>query len=322
MADNSNASLKDAATRRRHYRRDPITDAAPIQTQDPRPVVRRDVRCDVPRARGQVTLAVAAEGTGDGVGEAVGPTRLKRLRQAGSLKCLFPRADPPGIDAVLVNTAGGITGGDRFEIAAQVGAGARLTLTTQAAERAYAAQPGETGRLTTWLDVAAGARLDWIPQETILFDRAALARRLTLTLAPGATALVAEPMIFGRTATGEVLRAGAFSDRIEIRRDGRLLYLDALRLEGNIAAGLDRPHGANGARALVSLVYVGADAEALVAPARALLPETGGASLIGADVLALRILAEGGFELRRSLVPLLAFLTRRPGGDLPKPWMI
>ena len=133
---------------------------------------------------------------------------------------------------------------------------------------------------------------------------------------------MAEPLIFGRTAMGEELRAGRFSDRIEIRRDGAPLYLDALRLEGDIAAGLDRPHSANGARAMVSLVYVGADAEALLGPLRALLPATGGASRIGADVLALRLLAEGGYELRRSLVPVLARLTRRPGGDLPKPWMI
>ena len=223
---------------------------------------------------------------------------------------------------MLVNTAGGITGGDRFEIAAQVGAGARLILTSQTAERAYAAQPGEVGRLVTRLDVGPGGRLDWIPQETILFDTSALSRRLTVTLAPGATALVAEPLIFGRTAMGEEVRKGQFHDRIEIRRDGRPLYRDAMRLDGDIAARLDRPHAGGGARALASLVYVAPDAEAQLAAVRRALPGTGGASLIGDDVLALRLLAGDGFELRRSLIPILTRLMSTSGGDLPKPWMI
>lgn len=248
-----------------------------------------------------------------------GVSRLSRLRQAGSLKCLFPRPTGPGLDAVLVNTAGGITGGDRFEIAVQAGPGTALTLTTQAAERAYAATAGEVGRLETRLEVGAGARLAWIPQETILFDRSALGRRLVATLAPGATALVAEPLIFGRGAMGEELRAARFTDRIEIRRDGRPLYLDALRLDGDIALRLDRPHAGGGARAMAALVYVAPDAAAHLGPLRAVLHETGGASLIGDDVLALRLLAADGFALRRHLIPILARLT---GADLPKPWMI
>ncbi|HCQ65537.1 MAG TPA: urease accessory protein [Rhodobacteraceae bacterium] len=232
---------------------------------------------------------------------------------------MFPRRDGAGLEAVLVNTAGGITGGDRFEIAAHVDAGAGLTLTSQTAERAYAAPPGETGRVETRLDVGPGGRLGWIPQETILFDHSALSRRLIVTLAPGATALVAEPVIFGRAAMGEEVRFGRFDDRIEIRRDGRPLYRDAMRLNGDTAARLDRPHAGGGARALVSLVYVAPDAEAQLAAVRSALPPTGGASLIGDDVLALRLLATDGFELRRVLIPIL---TRLTGGDLPKCWMI
>lgn len=288
-------------------RSDPITEAALIPTPD--------TTARPPRARGSVALSVKPGGD-------EGPSRLGRLRQAGSLKCLFPRRDGASVEAVLVNTAGGITGGDRFEIAAHVEAGAGLTLTTQAAERAYAAGPRETGRLDTRLDVAAGGRLCWIPQETILFDRSALSRRLTVTLAPGATALVVEPLIFGRAAMGEEVRNGRFDDRIDIRRDGVPLYRDAVRMNGDLADRLDRPHTGNGARAMVSLIYVAADAEAQLDPLRRALPATGGASLIGGDVLALRLLAEGGFELRRSLIPILTRLTRRLGGDLPKPWMI
>ncbi len=220
---------------------------------------------------------------------------------------------------MLVNTAGGITGGDRFEIAASAADKARLTLTTQTAERAYAARAGEVGRLETRLDIGTGAQLNWIPQETILFDRSALRRRLVVTIAPGATALLAEPLIFGRAAMGEEVRSARFDDRIEIRRDGTPLYLDAMRLEGDIAAHLNRPHAGNSARALVSLVYVAPGAEAQLAPLRAMLPDTAGASLIGDDVLALRLLAVDGYALRQTLIPILSRLT---GGDLPKCWMI
>jgi len=244
---------------------------------------------------------------------------LGGLRQVGSLKCLFPRHDGAGLEAVLVNTAGGITGGDRFQISAHAGMGSTLTMATQAAERAYAAQPGARGRLVTGLEVSADARLNWIPQETILFDGSALERRLTVTLEPGATVLIAEPLIFGRTAMGEELRSAQVSDRIEIRRAGKPLFLDALSLDGDLAAQLDHPHIAGGARAMASLVYVADDAESHLAALRAALPETGGVSLIGDDLLALRVLAADGFILRQTLVPVLKRLI---GGDLPKCWMI
>lgn len=299
--------------RNQRHGRGPITEATRIEAATSAPVP--------PRAQGAVRLSVAAPVAAEGRAPAktTTQTRLAGLRQSGSLKCLFPRTDNTGVDAVLVNTAGGITGGDRFETTARVGPGAQLTLTTQAAERAYAAQAGETGQVETRLDVAAGARLNWIPQETILFNACAFARRLTVTLAPGASALIAEPLIFGRAAMGEEVRTGRFHDRIEIRRNDRPLYLDAMRLDGDMAAHLDRPHVALGARAMVSLVYVGADAEAHLDPLRRALPPTGGVSLIGEDLLALRLLADSGYDLRQTLVPLL---TRLIGGDLPKPWMI
>ena len=278
-----------------------ITLAAPIPCDAALPLQ--------PRARGAVRLSAKA-GTGG--------SRIDGLRQQGSLKCLFPRRDGPTLDAVLVNTAGGLTGGDAFSIAARAGAGSALTLTTQAAERAYAAQSGETARIVTRLDVASGARMTWLPQETILFEGCALKRRLTVTLAPDATALVVEPLVFGRRAMGEELRAARLDDRIEIRRDGKPLYLDAMRLSGDIAAQLDRPHVAAGARALVSLVHVGPDAEARLAPLRAMLPRSGGVSLIGDDVLALRLLAPDSHALRQVLIPALTLLTGKP---LPRCWM-
>lgn len=238
---------------------------------------------------------------------------------SGSLKCLFPRCDKAKVEAVLVNTAGGITGGDRFRIAAESTPGGALTLTTQAAERAYRAQPGECGQLTTTLRVGRDGRLQWLPQETILFNGSALSRKIRVDLAPGASLLLAEPLIFGRTEMGEVVSDARFRDCIDIRRYGQPLFLDRMAFWGDIAAHLDRPHVARGARAMALIVYVDSEASLRLNRLRAMLPETAGASLIGADVLVARFLAADGYELRQTLLPTLTFLS---DADLPKCWTL
>jgi urease accessory protein len=263
-----------------------------------------------PRAIGHVSLSIKPGPRG---------SVLDSLRQSGSLRCLFPRPKSDGLEAVVVNTAGGITGGDRFQISANVAKGCSLTLTTQASERAYRAQPSEFGKLRTDIQVAAAACLNWVPQETILFDDSALDRRLTINLAQGAQALVVEPIAFGRQAMGEELTKLRLRDRIEIRRAGQPLFLDATRFDGDMAAHLDRPHIANGARAMALLAYVAPDAQGQIDPLRALLPETAGATVIGDDLLVLRILAPDSHALRQSLIPILNRLTHH---QLPRCWMI
>ncbi|SDF39732.1 urease accessory protein UreD [Limimaricola pyoseonensis] len=240
------------------------------------------------------------------------------LRAEGSLRALFARR-PGRVEAIVLNTAGGATGGDAFSIAAEAREGAHLRLTTQAAERAYRATGPAPARIRNRLVARHGARIDWLPQETILYEGCDLDRRLTLDLDPGARALVVEPIIFGRTAMGERLRAARFRDRIEIRRDGAPLYLDALRLEGDIAAHLARPAVANGAGAMASVILADPSAEAHLAPIRALLPASAGASLMAPDLLVLRLLARDGHALRATLLPVLDRLT---GDTLPASWRL
>lgn len=263
-----------------------------------------------PRARGEVRLSVKRRD---------GTSVLDDLRQSGSLKSLFPRVHSAAAQAVLVNTAGGITGGDRFAVSARAGAGTDLTVTTQAAERAYRAQPGEIGRLNNRLSVASGARFNWLPQETILFQGCALERTLRVDLAADAQLLLGEPLVFGRAAMGERLTGAHFRDRIEIWRGDDCLFVDAMTLTGDIDAHLARPTIANGAGAMALLVYVAPDAEAQLPKLRAMLPQTAGASLIRGDLLCIRALAPDSYDLRLSLIPILNHLT---GDALPKPWMI
>lgn len=248
-----------------------------------------------------------------------GKTRLKDLRQSGSLKLVFPAIHRADAEAVIVNTAGGVTGGDRFNIGADLGEDTELTLTTQAAERAYRAQPGEVADIATTLTVGAGARLQWLPQELILFDSAALCRRLYIELAQDARLLMVEPMVFGRAAMGERLNSVTFEDRIRITRDGAPLYLDGMTLRGDAASHLACPAVAGGASAMASLVYIAPDAPAHLSHIRALLPETGGASLIGEDMLVMRLLATDSFEMRQSLVPILDHLSQN---TLPTSWRL
>lgn len=263
-----------------------------------------------PRAIGRVALSVKLRD---------GKTVLDTLRQSGSFRCLFPRQKAATLESVLVNTAGGITGGDSFQVAATVATGCALTLTTQACERAYRAQAGAAGQLETSLTVAKGGHINWVPQETILFNKSHLNRTLTLNMAQGASALLVEPMVFGRATMGEELTHLQLHDRIEIVRDGAPVFIDATRFDGDMAAHLDRPHIAAGARAMALIAYVAPDAESHLAPLRALLPPAAGASVIGEDLLVARLLAPDSYALRQSLVPILNRLSQN---QLPRCWMI
>lgn len=264
-----------------------------------------------PRAIGAGAMAVRAD--------EAGRTRLVRLRQSGATKLVLPRSFRPGMEAILVNTAGGITGGDQFDLDVEVGRGATLTLTTQAAERAYRAQPAETGTVTTRLRVAPGATMVWVPQELILFDRCALTRRLSIDLQQDARLLMVEPMIFGRQAMGETLRDIRFRDRIEITRDGTVLYVDGLVLRGDATAHLARPAVADGAGAMASVVFVCPSAESHLDAVRAMLPPRAGVTLLAENTLALRLLATDGYTLRQQLIPVLENLSGTP---LPTSWRL
>lgn len=235
------------------------------------------------------------------------------------MKLVFPKTYRNDIETVLVNTAGGITGGDQFSLEIEAQAGATLTVTTQAAERAYRAQSSEIGRVHTRLTVRDGALLKWLPQELILFDRSALQRRLEITLGTNAKLLMVEPVVFGRAAMPEVLRHVMFKDSIRITRDGRPIYIDGMGLHGDAAAHLARPAIANGAGAMASVVMVAPDAATHLGPIRAALPTTAGASLLADDLLVIRLLARDSFELRRSLIPVLQHLS---DDTLPISWRL
>ncbi|MBO9399888.1 urease accessory protein UreD [Shimia sp. R9_3] len=253
-----------------------------------------------------------------------GSSVLDDLRLSGSSRVLFPHANyargrTKALQAVLLNTAGGITGGDRFSVAAAAGTGSHLTVTTQAAERAYRSIDAKPGQLDSTLTLSENSQLDWLPQETILFDGASISRNLTVDMHETARFLMVEPLIFGRTAMGETVRKADIFDRITLTRGEKLLFADRIKLSGNIQAQLDRPTIAGGARAMATLLLVAPDAARHLDALRALLPATAGASVIRDGLLFARILAEDGHALRQSLIPALTLLH---GADIPRTWML
>jgi urease accessory protein len=249
---------------------------------------------------GRLTLVRTDTGTGPG-----------RLYQQGCAQIRLSRMRDAHAEAILINTAGGLTGGDRLDWDVSVEAGASGVVTTQACEKVYRSSGGVasvTGKLT----VGSSARLDWIPQETILFDQAALHRRLEADVAADGRLLVLEAVVLGRAAMGETVRQGSLRDSWRIRRDGKLIFADDLALEGAVSEIAARPSLLAGAGAFASLLLVAPDAERYLEPLRATL---GAASAWGGKLYA-RVLAPDGFALRQALIPALQSL----GGPLPRIW--
>lgn len=244
-------------------------------------------------------------------------TRLADLHQSGSAKA-FVHPGAQGPEVVFLNTSGGMTGGDRLSFGVTLAAGCRVTATTQTAERAYRSAEG-VARVEIRHEVGPGAHLDWLPQETILFDGSALERRTTVHLSGDASCLVLEAVVLGRAAMGEVLREVTLTDRREVLRDGRPVLIEPLRLtSGALQAGAGVLQGA---RAFASLSMVAQGAEAALGPVRSVLDEAGvhsGAS--GFDgKLTVRLMSAEGWPLRRQLLRLLAVLRE---GPLPRVWQM
>jgi urease accessory protein len=241
------------------------------------------------------------------------------LRQAGAARVRFPKpieGAPP--EAVLLNTAGGLTGGDRIGLRVTLAAGAAATVTTAAAEKIYRSLDGDAAIRVT-LGLAVGARLAWLPQPTILFDNARLDRRTQVELTGDSSFLAVEMLIFGRTAMGEDVHRGACRDAWRVRRDGALVFADTFRLDGGVAEALDRRAILGGARAVAMLLYAAPDAPSRLEGVRARLQNA--SSRAGAStwngLLVVRAMARDGRMLQQDVAALIEWLSGRP---LPRVW--
>ena len=261
------------------------------------------------RARGAVCLEVQLR---------EGLTRRGALHESGSLRVRFPLPEGDGLSAVLVNTAGGIAGGDRLSVEVTLGEGAHLTLTTAAAEKVYRARD-DGAKLNISLKVADGARLAWLPQETILFDQARLSRRIDIDLSEGASLVLGEIVVFGRAAMGETMRRGSFVDRWRFRRGGSLVFAETIRLEGDVGAKLAQGAIAGGGVAVGTLLLVPGN-EDLLARIREVSASFGGEVGLSAwnGFAMVRFCAQDAARLRADMV---AVLGRASAAPLPRLWL-
>ena len=261
------------------------------------------------RAVGGITLAVRA---GNGL------TRRARVREDGSLRVRCPGPPSAELEAVIVNTAGGIAGGDRLMLDIRAEAGARLLVTTAAAEKVYRTL-GAAASIDVKLRLSAGSSLAWLPQETILFDRARLERAIEVDLADDARLLMAEAIVFGGVGMGEAVNEAFMFDRWRLRRGGQLVHAEATRLDGAVARKLAQPAVANGGIAVATVLVMPGD-ETTIAGVRALGRDLRGE--VGASAwngLALvRLCATDGEALRHDLLAVLPAVRVAP---LPRLWL-
>ena len=268
------------------------------------------------RSHGIVRLRAAPAGT-----PADAPTRIVDLAESGPLRLRFPRQGSERmLEGVLVNTGGGVACGDMFEVSVAIEAGGTCVLTTTAAEKVYRSD-GPKAEIVNRVNVGPGGRLDWLPQETILFDRARLLRRFEADLAGDAALLVAEIAVLGRGARDESLQEALFEDRWRIRRTGRLVYADNLCLDGPVTERMARTAIGGGARAIATILDLSPGAEARLDEARTLLGALPEAVEAGASAwnghLAVRMLAPAVAPLREGTA---RFLTAWRGRPMPRVW--
>jgi len=261
------------------------------------------------RAEGQITIAAVRRGAA---------TRVQRIAEAGSSRVRLPRTHDATLEAVLINTGGGVACGDHFSIRADVGADADLVLTTPAAEKVYRSD-GPIAEMNVQLSLGPKAGIAWLPQETILFDRARIRRRFEADLAVDARLSMFETVVFGRRARNEQVTQGLLEDHWLIRRDGRPIFADALRLSGPIADLLDRPAVADGARVLATFLHFEPEIESRLDSVRGILVDS--TCLCGVSarrgVLAVRFLASEIFALRTEFRRFFAAFS---GRSLPRVW--
>ncbi len=261
------------------------------------------------RAVGRIALSVAAS---------AGVTRRLRVGEEGSLRVRCPGAPSGELEAVIVNTAGGVAGGDRFQIDVDVAPGARLVVTTAAAEKVYRTlEPDST--IDAKLNVGAGGSLAWLPQETILFDRARLRRTIDIDLAENAQLVLAEAVVFGRSGMGEAADGSSLFDRWRLRRNGALIHAEAVRLDGAVVRKLAESAVAKGGIAVATVLVVPGD-DATTEGVRALgdgfRGEVGVSAWNGFAIV--RLCAADGAALRHDLVMVLTALR---GASLPRLWL-
>jgi urease accessory protein len=271
---------------------------------------------DMQRSEGLARLVLGGSARG---------TQIVDLFERSPIRIMFPGArDAPVEEAVVVNTAGGIAGGDRLECSVTVLANASVTVTSQAAERVYRAL-SEPALIDTRLKLRQAAKLAWLPQETIVYNGARMQRNTQIEISAEAEMLALEWLVFGRAAHGEEIVDGQIIDGWQVKLDGRLIWADRFRATGDVFPRLRTPVLLADFKAIGTLIYFGPDAEAVVQFMRALAPELPChcVTTMVSGLVITRLAAGDAAELKEGLRKILLNFNRtRAQGPfrVPKMW--
>ncbi len=272
---------------------------------------------DLQRAEGSCRIVLSGSERG---------TRVMDVFQRSPIRVLFPRANGAAIEeAVLVNTAGGIAGGDRLESCVTALPNASIAVTSQAAEKVYRAL-NEPARIATKLKASEGAKLAWLPQETIVFNRARISRETQVELASGAQLLALEWLLLGRAAHGEEMIGGHISDSWRVKKDGRLIWADSFRATDEMFGHLHRKALISNYKVLATLIYFGPHLDTRLEFLRDIVPslECHCAATSVAGLIVARFAAEVSSDLRLALRNFLQQFSRELGPGpfrVPKMWL-
>jgi urease accessory protein len=289
-------------------------DASPFVSPEPNAGNPSDK--DLQRAEGVCRIVLSGSERG---------TRVMDIFQRSPIRVLFPRANGAAIEeAVLVNTAGGIAGGDRLESCVTGLANASIAVTSQAAEKIYRAL-NEPAHIATMLKASEGAKLAWLPQETIVFNRARISRETEIELSSGAELLALEWLVLGRAAHGEEMRGGQIADSWRVKKDGRLIWGDTFRATDEIFPHLGRKALLSDCKAIATLLYFGPNLDLTLEILRVLAPSLGCpcAATLVSGLMVVRFAATASSDLRLALRTVLQLFGRELGPGpfrVPKMW--
>jgi len=252
-------------------------------------------------------------------------TCIQDIFERSPIRIMFPRTGDCGVEeAVIINTGGGVAGGDRLECSVSALPGTSIAVTSQAAEKIYRAL-NEPARVTTRLKARESARLAWLPQETIVFNSARLHRTTEIELTSGTELLALEWLVLGRAAHGEVVIGGSITDSWHVKRDGRLIWADTFRVSDETFPHLNRKALLSDCNAIATLIYFGPHLDKRLGWLRDILPSLGcncGATLVGGLVVA-RFAAKESSDLRFALRSFLQQFGSEIGSGpfrVPKMW--
>jgi urease accessory protein len=271
---------------------------------------------DLQRAEGSGQIVVTGSENG---------TRIKSVFQKAPIRVLFPNLGSGAVEeAVLINIAGGTAGGDRLEYVVKALAGASIAVTSQAAEKVYRAL-SEPARITTKLNACEGAKLAWLPQETIVFNWARLTRKTEIELTRGAEMLALEWVVLGRAAHGEEMLGGHITDSWRVKKDGQLVWADCFRVTDDVFRQLRRPALLWNCKAFATLVYFGPSLDKRMGFSREIAPslQCDCAATSVAGLMIVRFAAEASSHLRSALRSFLEQLSKELGPGpfrVPKMW--